>query len=587
MDDSRARTARPSSHTGAIMRFAFIACFMVVAAGCTSLGQWWHNGFKVGPNYARPGAPVECAWVDSADPRIKAGLADDCPWWTAFNDPTLNNLVQTAYRQNLDLRAAGTRILEARAQRNISVGNLFPQSQSALGAYAHAQISKNLGGLPFPSILNVWATGFNASWELDFWGRYRRAIESANANVDASVEGYSDALVLLLSDVATAYVQMRTYEQRLQYARNNVEIQQGSLRLAEQRFSNGVATELDVRQARSNLAQTEALIPPLQAGRRQSSNQLCILLGMPVSDLANHLPPGPIPRPPFEVAVGVPADLLRRRPDIRRAERQVAAQSAQIGVAEADLYPQFGINGFLGYAANDFKDLFEAKSLLGFIIPQFQWNVLNYGRITNNVRVQEARLQTTTLQYQQTVLRAGREVEDALVGFLQAQQQAARLEEGVREVARSVELVVIQFRGGVTDFNRVYNTQTQLVNQQDGLATSQGNIALNLIQAYRALGGGWQYFSEGCQAPPVVQPARGRPRSSRCPAASKNSRRCRRRPPSPDPGLIFSIAAFPGAGLSPWRTCCTNTRHVVAYRQGKMRSRSEDNSKDSFANMEV
>ena len=357
---------------------------LLTFAGCTSLREWCHTGCKVGPNFVQPAAPVAPAWVDFSDPRVKHEPAQDCAWWTVFDDATLNGLVETAYRQNLDLRTAATRVLTARAQRGIAVGNLFPQSQTALGTYVHGQVSQNLG-LPLPSDVNIWADGFNASWEIDFWGRFRRSIESANADLEGSVESYGDTLVMLLADVATTYVQFRTFEQRLLFARQNVTIQTRSVKLAEDRFGGGKATELDVRQARSNLAQTEASIPPLVAGRRQAANRLCILMGMPVSDLAEHMEQGPIPHAPVDIAVGIPADLLRRRPDIRRAACQVAAQSAQIGVAEADLYPRLALNGFIGYAANDLKDLFDSKSFIGFIVPTLQWNVLNYGRIANNI----------------------------------------------------------------------------------------------------------------------------------------------------------------------------------------------------------
>ena len=435
---------------------AALVAVLVGISGCTSLRQWWHNGFKVGPDYAPPPAPVAECWLDFADPRVKHEPVQDCAWWTVFNDAALNGLIEAAYRQNLDLRTAATRILSARAQRGIAVGNLFPQSQAATSTYVHGQISRNLA-LPLPGEVNVWADGFNASWEADFWGRFRRAIESADADLGASVESYGDTLIMLLADVATTYVQLRTYEQRLLYAKENVIIQTRSTRLAEDRFAGGKATELDVRQARSNLAQTLALIPPLVTGRQQASNRLCVLLGMPVSDLADRLAPAPIPRAPVEVAVGIPADLVRRRPDIRQAERQVAAQSAQIGIAEADLYPRLAVNGFVGYAASDLKDLLASKSFIGFVIPSLQWNILNYGRIANNVRAQNAQLDTVALQYQQAVLTAGREVEDGLVAFLQAQQQAAYLDESVREAARSVELVTLQFEGGVTDFNRVFS----------------------------------------------------------------------------------------------------------------------------------
>jgi NodT family efflux transporter outer membrane factor (OMF) lipoprotein len=472
----------------------------LLAPGCTSLCQWMHNGFKVGPNYAEPLAPVSAEWIDQSNSAVNIATGDDYAWWTVFNDHTLSGLIDTAYQQNLDLSAAAARIVEARARRSIALGNLLPQSQQASAAYAHAQLGRNLN-LPLPQTLNLWVDGFNASWELDFWGRVRRSIDASDANLDAAVEGYGDSLVILLAEVATNYVQLRTYEQRLAYARDNVQIQTKSLELVQARLDQGAVTELDVRQAKASLAQTQATIPPLEAGRRLTSNQLCILLGNPVTDFAKELEPAPIPAAPPQVAIGIPADLLRRRPDVRRAERRVAAQSAQIGIAEADLYPRLAINGFLGYAAQDFNHLFDATSFTGFILPTLQWQILNYGRIVNNVRAQNALLESTALQYQQTVLRAGREVEDALVQFIQAQQQADFLEESVTESRRAVEIAQEQFKGGVADFNRVYTNQSQLINQQDQLATVRGNKALYLIQVYKAMGGGWDYFCRGYGMP--------------------------------------------------------------------------------------
>jgi len=494
-----------NNHTRVLAGIA-LACLIIAATGCTRLGQWVNNGFKVGPNYESPAGPVSEAWVDQADPRVKSTPAQDQAWWTVFGDPALNGLIDTAHQQNLDLRTAGTRILEARARRNIAGGNLFPQSQSAVAGYAHAQLGKTLG-LPLPHTLDLGAVGFNASWELDFWGRYRRSIEAADANLGASNESYGEALVMVLAEVATNYVQLRTFEQRLKFAHANVTIQKKSLEIAEARFAQGAAAELDMLQARSNLAQTESLIPSLEIGRRLASNQLCVLLGMSVNDLAGQLAPAVIPVAPPEVAIGIPADLLCRRPDVRRAEREVAAQSAQIGIAESDFYPHLGVNGFIGYAANDLTDLFGSKNFTGFIIPSLQWNILNYGRIENNVTAQDARLQAATLQYQKTVLTAGREVEDALVQFIQAQQQAHHLEQSVTDAQRSVELVVKQFEGGIIDFNRVYTTQSQLVVQQDQLAVTRGNIALALIQVYKSIGGGWESFLQGHGMPNLNEQA--------------------------------------------------------------------------------
>ncbi len=492
-----------------------LAGFALLAGGCTTLQEWVRNSFQVGPNYQKPPAAVAPAWIDAADPRVAGKAAEVDAWWDVFQDPVLNSLIETAYRQNLDLKTVATRVLQAQAQRNITAGNLFPQSQSALGAYAHAQISKNLGFFPttplgggFPTNLNLWVTGFNASWELDFWGRLRRAIESSNAELSASVESYHDALVTLLADLATNYVQIRTFQQRIAYARRNVEIQRGSLRLAEARLKQGKATALDVKQARSSLAQTESSIPPLVIALRQANNRLCVLLGQPAQDLCLH--EAPIPATPPEVAVGIPAELLQRRPDVRRALREAAAQSAQIGVAEADFYPQIGMTGFIGYVADDLRRLFAADSFTGLILPNFQWKILNYGRIRNNVRAQDARFQEKVLQYQQTALTAGREVEDALVAFLQYQLQARSLEESVKEAEDSVDLVQAQYKGGLVDFNRVFTTQSQLVSQQDQLAAARGNIATSLIAVYRALGGGWQSFTNGpvplaCTMPPAKQ----------------------------------------------------------------------------------
>jgi NodT family efflux transporter outer membrane factor (OMF) lipoprotein len=495
--------ARPAGRRRACGFGLVLSAIVVAGSGCTQIQQWHRNGFKVGPNYCQPSAPIAEAWIDAADERVKAeGAVDD--WWTKFNDPTLDGLVQTAYLQNLDLQTAGTRILEARAQRNIAAGNLFPQSQSAIAAYVRGQIGKNFA-VPIPGELNLFATGFNASWEADFWGRYRRTITASQAALDASVDGYRDALVMLLADVATNYVQYRTNQQRLEYARRNVEIQTSTLDLAQTRFDVGTTTELDVQQAKSNLAQTASTIPPLEIGLRQAGNSLCILLGIPAADLSAMLEVKPIPAAPVDLAVGIPAELLRRRPDVRRAERDVAAQSEQIGIATADFYPRLSINGFIGYTGNNLKDLFSSKGFTGIVFPTFQWNILNYGRIMNNVRAQDANFRGKVLTYQQTVLRAGREVENALVAFMQTQVQARRLEESVAAAERSVELVTDQYRGGITDFNRVFNTQATLVNQQDQLAVARGNIALNLIAVYKALGGGWQSFGPPMGALPSGQ----------------------------------------------------------------------------------
>ncbi len=499
---SRNTTRRRPTFSDAVR--VLLSCVTLPLCGCSGLKEWYTNGFKVGPNYHQTPAAVAAGWIDAQDSGLPAAAPDPtvATWWTVFQDPVLDGLVEDAYRQNLDIKAAGARILEARAQRNLITGELFPQTQQGLAAYAHAQLSRNLK-IPLPGIINVWPMGFFASWEPDFWGRYRRAIESADANLDAEAGGYHDALVLLLAETAESYVQIRVDQERLRLARQNVELLRGSLELAETKFREGATSELDVTQARTTLAETESLIPSLETGLRQANNRLCLLLGIPPRDLVPDLGERPIPTVPVTIAAGVPAELLRRRPDVRRAERQVAAQSAQIGVAKSDLYPRFSLFGFLGYAADDFKSLFAMKSFTGLIVPNFQWQVLNYRRVRNNVRVQEAKFQERVFQYQQTVLRAGQEVEDALIAFSKVKEQARHLSEGAEAAERSAELVLTQYREGSVDFNRVYNVQSALVIQRDQLAVAQGNIALEMIKAYQALGGGWESFDDRTHPSPL------------------------------------------------------------------------------------
>lgn len=473
-----------------------VASLLLLAscAGCTGLREYVGNGFKVGPNYCRPAAQAAEQWIDSTNANVDTRRIDDAAWWRTFNDPVLDSLIATAYRQNLTLRVAGLRVLEARAQRAIAAGELFPQSQQAFGDYNRIGLSKNGPSGASPNLFfDEWTLGAGLVWELDFWGRFRRAIESADANLDASVEGYDDALVILLSEVALSYTNIRIAEQRLAYARQNVGIQRGSLRLAEDRFRNGATTRLDVTQALSNVAQTEATVPVLEASRRQAVNQLCVLLGIPPQSLDEMLAgKNGIPQAPPQVAVGIPAELLRRRPDVRRAERLVAAQSALIGVAVSDLYPHFSISGNIFLDATQFADLFHGDSVAGNVGPAFRWDILNYGRLANNIRLQEARFQELAVQYQNTVLQANAEAENALVAFLKAQLQVKWLAQSTDAARESVELVMRQYREGRVDFNRVFSNQELLTQQQDQLAVAQGSVDQNLIQLYRALGGGWQ-----------------------------------------------------------------------------------------------
>ncbi|HZZ72884.1 MAG TPA: efflux transporter outer membrane subunit [Pirellulales bacterium] len=486
---------------GWIPRVVLAALLAGFLSGCTPCREYIQNGFKVGPNYCKPAAPVADQWIDASDARVGKGSENLSHWWTLFKDPALNGLICNASQQNLTLREAGFRILQARAQLAIDTGNLFPQEQAATGSYTRTAISRETatGQNISQRFFSQYNYGFNLTWELDFWGRFRRAIEADSATLDASIEGYDDVLVTLLADVATNYTALRTTEQRIKTAQDNVTLQRETLAIVQARFNAGTTSELDVSQAKSTLASTQAQIPQFEIALRQATNQICILLGMPPEELRRRLGPGPIPTAPKEVAVGIPADLLRRCPNVRRAERQAAAQSAVIGIAESEFYPHIAINGTIGGAAEQFKNLGRPDAMTGSIGPSFQWNILNYGRLLNNVRLQEARFQELIAAYQETVLEANRDAENGLVGFLKSEERTAFQATSVNEAEEAVKIALAQYRAGTIDFTRVTQVEQTLVLQQDTLAQAQGEIINGLITLYRAVGGGWEIRIEGCQ----------------------------------------------------------------------------------------
>ncbi|MEN6449009.1 MAG: efflux transporter outer membrane subunit [Thermoguttaceae bacterium] len=498
------RLSRPGA---AVLSFA-LSVILFSGGCCTGLRQYVQNGFKVGPNYCTPPAPVADRWIDAPHIPAAGDPQNICRWWTVFNDPKLNELVACAYRQNLSLREAGFRVLQARAQLAIVRGELFPQSQTAFGDY------RRVGGAGAP-FANAWDYGFRMQWELDFWGRLRRAVTEAGDNLDATVADYDNVLVTLLSDVASNYVRIRTDQERIRLLQANVELQRGVLKYVNDRLAAGFhQTPLDSDQALSNLRQTEAGVPLLEIDVRQSEDALCVLLGMPTVDLQNLIGAGPIPTSPPQVAIGVPCDLLRRRPDVRQAERLAAAQAEQIGIAEAQLYPVFTVNGTMGYAASSFRDLFKSSAFNGSVGPSFQWNVLNYGRIVNDVRFQNARFQELVAAYQRTVLQANADVEDGLVTFLQSQRRARLLDESVAAAERAVKMVLQQYQTGSVDFNRYVTIEQNMVTQQDAAAQAHGQIAQGLISTYRALGGGWELRLSGDPGVPqsvMAGPAPGEP----------------------------------------------------------------------------
>ncbi len=479
---------------GAARRYIFglITCFsaLIGTTGC-----------MVGPNYSRPKADVSDTWLDIKTPK-QDKVSENRQWWNTFNDPILTPLIDRALTQNLTLRQAGLRVIQARAIRGIAVGQFFPQSQTAMGQVSSNRVSKNSPLGSGDRSYDDYSLGVQAAWELDFWGKFRRGIESADASLDASVADYDSILVVLTSDVASNYVQIRSLQEQLNYTQTNVKSQQDTLALTEVRLKAGAVSELDVATARATLSNTQALIPQLEDSLQQAKLALCVLLGRTPSDLAAELGgAGSVPLAPAEIAVGIPADLLRRRPDVRRAERTAAALAPQIGVATADLYPSVTIKGLSGFETSNFQspglsphlhNLFDAESFEGFIGLDVNWPILNYGRIENNIRASDARYQEAAVAYQQTVLQAASDVEAALSTFLRSREETEFLTESVAASQRTLDLSLIQYRQGAIDFIRVNQAQVDLVQRQNSLVVARATVAQGAIATYRALGGGWE-----------------------------------------------------------------------------------------------
>lgn len=476
----------------------FVATLLLTNVGCQSLKYWWDNDYRVGPNYAEPIAPVAGAYSESNKLdksgviRINSATLADPQWWKTFNDPFLDDLIENVFAQNLTLKQAAWRIEQARALRDIQSTNLLPQQTIGSGAYARNQ--NNSLGPPVSS--NLWSTGFNSSWEIDFWGKIRRNIDASNADLCAAIKDYDYSMVTLAGDVATLYIQILALEERIGLAQQNVTALQGSLRIARDRMDAKVASPLDVAQAESNLYSTQALIPSLELSLRKSLNGLAVLLGIPPSHVSSLGPTGgKLPIIPAQVMVGIPAELVMRRPDIRSAERSMKSQFESIGIAESALYPTFSIVGNLGYQAPEIRDLFTTSGFTGGISPKFSWNILNFGRIKNQVRANEAQFNQLQYDFESRVLKAQEDVENSMFDFIKSHELYLISVENERANVEAARIVNVQFKAGNVDFGRVFVVQANLVQVQDQLVTNKANIALALINTYRSLGGGWEIKS--------------------------------------------------------------------------------------------
>ncbi len=449
-------------------------------------------GCAVGPDYQAPKPAAPAAW-NSTQPGITATSQPSVQWWSTLKDPLLDSLIERAVKSNIDLQIAAQRVREARALRGEVYANLWPTVDGS-GAYTHSRQSANgIYGTPGAQLEhNLFETGFDAGWEIDVFGGVRRSVEAADADLEASQFSQQGTLVTLLAEVARNYVELRGTQKRIALTVDNIATQKDTLALTESRFQAGLISELSVAQARSQLATTQARIPQLQTSLKRSIYRLSVLLGQePAALLEECNKVAPIPPIPPDVPVGLPAELLRRRPDIRQAERRIAASNARIGEATSDLLPKFALNGSIGLSATDAGKLVRGDSAVWGLGPSMQWRLFDGGKIRSNIEVQNARTEQARLQYNGTVLSALEEVENALVAYAQEQRRRESLVQAVDASQRALSLSSELFAKGLTDFLNVLEGQRTLYTAQDQLAQCDQDVTLFLIALYKSLGGGW------------------------------------------------------------------------------------------------
>lgn len=455
------------------------------------LAVWFVTGCAtVGPDYVAPRTSLPSAWQNESKAGLASREADPealATWWTALNDPTLSGLIQRAVEGNLDLKKAWARLREARARRGLAKSQLFPTLQGT-GSSSGTWKSEDSGT---GKTSDFYTLSIDATWELDIFGGARRSVEAAEADLQASREELRGVLVSLLGEVALNYVEVRTIQTRLRIAHSNLKTQEETYQLVRWRYEAGLTDKLALEQARYNLESTRSQIPTLRTGLEEAKNRLAVLLGEPSGRVQKELEePKSIPVPPLKVAVGVPADVLRQRPDIRRAERQLAAQTARIGVATAELYPKLTLSGSIGLETLSLgHPASGVASLSGG--PKITWAIFKAGAIRQNIEVQSALQEQYLIAYQTTVLSALEEVENALVAYAEEQSRLQSLKEAARAAEEAVELAGQKYQSGLTDFGDVLEAQRSLLSLQDQQVRSEGEIVSNLVRLYKALGGGW------------------------------------------------------------------------------------------------
>lgn len=480
-----------------VVSLLFMINIVFILAGCAS----------VGPNYTPPQTSVSATWHS----QLKGGLSPEemnpqilASWWITLNDSELSSLIERAVAGNLDLKKARARILEARARRGIAKADMFPTLNFS-GSDTWTRSKEGTGPGRTSELYSghfdqLYSTTFDSGWEIDIFGGVRRSVEAAEADLQAKQEDLHDVLVSLLGEVALNYIEVRTFQARLAAVKENIEAQRETYQLTLWRYQAGLSDELAVQQARYNLESTRSQIPTLHTGLEEAMNRIAVLLGEQPGKVHEELEKSePIPVPSPQIAVGVPAEMIRRRPDIRQAERELAAQTARIGVAKGDLYPKFSLNGSIGVEALSFNKLASNLSssdhwaLSGG--PRVSWAIFDAGAIRQNVKVQSALQEQALIQYESAILSALEDIENALVAYADEQSRMENLREATQAAKTAAELAQHEYQAGLTDFSNVLDAQRSLLSFQDQLAQSDGTVTSNLVRLYKALGGGWSSFA--------------------------------------------------------------------------------------------
>jgi NodT family efflux transporter outer membrane factor (OMF) lipoprotein len=451
----------------------------------------------VGPDYKEPKKKAAAHWIKNS-PMVKEKPIHDANWWQVFHDPTLSKLICTAYQHNLSLQAAAVRVLYTRAQLAQSVGELYPQQQAMTGNFIYQRLGgTSLQGL-LPQDFNAATLGFSANWELDFWGKYRRAIRANDANFLSSIAAYDNALLTLIADTANSYINIRTYEELIKVTKENIVVQRIGLDIAKARYQAGETSLLDVEQAQTELSETEATLPTQQSSLRRYKDQLAVLLGLVPSEVDPLLvKTRGIPIAPKSIEAGIPKEALSQRPDIHQARLEAIAQSESIGAVKANLYPAFSLAGSFSFAATNIppsklSNIFNWNSRTISAGPGVNWPLLNYGQITNSVRMQDAAFQQSLLNYLNLVLQAQQEIQDSITEYIAAKKSENSLIVANRAAIETTKLALIRYREGESDYTPVLNAEQQQLRVQTSLTNAKAKVPRAVVALYRGLGGGWQ-----------------------------------------------------------------------------------------------